>query len=128
MKAIIDGLLVLPHEIVTGKILMYEKDIWKIVSRKEFRAGMCTDLVDANGGFVVPGFINEHIHGCAGADTMDETEDALKKMQDILPKTGVTSFLPTTMTMQRDAIERALQRIRRAIDNPGAQILGAHME
>lgn len=128
MKAIIDGLLVLPHEIVTGKVLMYEKDIWKIVPRKEFRAGMCTDLVDANGGFVVPGFINEHIHGCAGADTMDETEDALKKMQDILPKTGVTSFLPTTMTMQRDAIERALQRIRRAKDNPGAQILGAHME
>ena len=82
MKAIIDGLLVLPHEIVTGKVLMYEKDIWKIVPRKEFRAGMCTDLVDANGGFVVPGFINEHIHGCAGADTMDESEDALKKMQD----------------------------------------------
>ena len=128
MKAIIDGLLVLPHEIVTGKVLMYEKDIWKIVPRKEFRAGMCTDLVDANGGFVVPGFINEHIHGCAGADTMDESEDALKKMQDVLPKTGVTSFLPTTMTMQRDKIERALQRIRRAKDNPGAQILGAHME
>lgn len=128
MKAIIDGLLVLPHEIVTGKVLMYEKDIWKIVPRKEFRAGMCTDLVDANGGFVVPGFINEHIHGCAGADTMDESEDALKKMQDVLPKTGVTSFLPTTMTMQRDKIERALHRIRRAKDNPGAQILGAHME
>lgn len=62
MKAIIDGLLVLPHEIVTGKVLMYEKDIWKIVPRKEFRAGMCTDLVDANGGFVVPGFILSLIH------------------------------------------------------------------
>ena len=52
MKAIIDGLLVLSNEIVTGHILMYEKDIWKIVPRHQFRAGMCTELIDANGGFV----------------------------------------------------------------------------
>lgn len=128
MKAIIDGLLVLPHEIVTGKVLMYEKDIWKIVPRKEFRAGMCTELVDANGGFVVPGFINEHIHGCAGADTMDDGEEALQTMQKMLPRTGVTSFLPTTMTMKQERIERALQQIRHAKNNPGAQILGAHLE
>ena len=79
MKAIIDGLLVLSNEIVTGHILMYEKDIWKIVPRHQFRAGMCTELIDANGGFVVPGFINEHIHGCAGADVMDEGGQALKR-------------------------------------------------
>ncbi len=130
MKAIIDGLLVLPHEIVTGQILMYEQDIWKIVPRSQFRAGMCTELIDANGGFVIPGFINEHIHGCAGADTMDDNDEALAVMQRVLPSTGVTSFLPTTMTMARPAIERALSRIQRQMRSPqeGAQILGAHME
>lgn len=62
MKAIFDGLIVLPNEIVNGHVILYEKDIWRIVPRKQFRAGMCSEFIDANGGFVVPGFINEHIH------------------------------------------------------------------
>lgn len=130
MKAIIDGLLVLSNEIVTGHIIMYEKDIWKIVPRHQFRAGMCTELIDANGGFVVPGFINEHIHGCAGADVMDKSEEALTTMQQALPATGVTSFVPTTMTAAREDMEGALSRIRQAMarETKGAQILGVHME
>lgn len=129
MKAVIRGLIVRGNEIVNGSVLMYEGDkIWKIIPRKQFRAGMCTDLIDAKNGFVVPGFINEHIHGCAGADTMDENDDALATMQKALPSTGVTSFVPTTMTYHKERIQTALERIRRAKCNTGAQILGAHME
>lgn len=130
MKAIFNGLLVLPGRIVTGDVLLYERDIWQIVPRKAFRAGMCTDVIDAQGGFVLPGFINEHIHGCAGVDTMDGTVEAIRTMQRVLPKTGVTSFLPTTMTMSRDAITQALDAIRQAMMEPaaGAQVVGAHME
>lgn len=130
MKAIIDGLIVLPNEIINGHVIMYEKDIWRIVPRKQFRAGMCSEFIDANGGFVVPGFINEHIHGCAGADIMDDDDQALKTMQQALPATGVTSFVPTTMTMEQGRIEKALQRIRQAREDyqGGAQVLGAHME
>lgn len=106
MKAIFDGLIVLPNEIVNGHVLMYEKDIWRIVPRKQFRAGMCSEFIDANGGFVVPGFINEHIHGCAGVDVMDDNEQALPAMQKALPATGVTSFVATTMTMEQSAIEK----------------------
>ena len=129
MKAIIDGLLVLSNEIVTGHILMYEKDIWKIVPRHQFRAGMCTELIDANGGFVVPGFINEHIHGCAGADVMDEDGQALETMRKALPATGVTSFVATTMTQSKEAMAGVLERIRQAMGKQGgAQVLGAHLE
>lgn len=72
MKAIIDGLIVLPNEILGGHIVLYEGDkIVEIRPRKGYRFGLCTDIVDANGGFVCPGFINEHIHGIAGADAMD---------------------------------------------------------
>lgn len=129
MKAVIDGLIVKGNEIITGQVLMYEQNIWKIVPRKVFRAGMCTELVDANGGFVVPGFINEHIHGCAGADVMDEDEQALETICRALPQTGVTSFVATTMTYDKPRIERTLERIRRAMGNTvGARVLGAHME
>lgn len=130
MKAIYNGLVVFPDKVTNGDVLLYEKDIWKIVPRKQFRAGMCDELIDAGGGFVMPGFINEHIHGCAGVDTMDGTVEAIQTMQSALPKTGVTSFLPTTMTMSRAAIDKALDVIRQAKDTPhtGAQIVGAHME
>lgn len=130
MKAIIDGLIVLPNEILGGHIVLYEGDkIVEIRPRKGYRFGLCTDIVDANGGFVCPGFINEHIHGIAGADAMDESDDALTTMQKALPKTGVTSFLPTTMTYDKARIEGALQRIRNHVDNgAGARVIGAHME
>lgn len=130
MKAIIDGLIVRDNEIITGQVLLYEADIWKIIPRSQFRVGMCTDLIDADGGFVMPGFINEHIHGCAGADVMDEEGSALATMQKALPATGVTSFVATTMTTSRQQIEQALERIRRAMHEhaSGARILGAHLE
>lgn len=129
MKAIIDGMLVLPDEILAGYVLLYEDDrITDIVPRKGIRLGRCTEIVDADGNFVVPGFINEHIHGCGGADVMDVDAAALATMQRLLPRTGVTSFLPTTMTAGREEIEKALIRIREAKENTGARILGAHLE
>ena len=67
---------------------------------------------DARGAYVSPGFINLHIHGCAGADTMDATEDTLAVMSRFLVQTGVTAFLPTTMTCAKADVYKALQRIR----------------
>lgn len=129
MKAIMDGLLVLPHEVVTGQVLLYDEKIEAIMPRKEFRAGMVTDLIDAEGLIVAPGFINEHIHGCGGCDTMDEDDTALEQMSRLLPSTGVTAFVPTTMTYDRPKIERSLTRVRQAMGQEwGAEILGAHME
>ena len=129
MKAIMDGLLVLPHELVTGQVILYDENIEAIVPRKEFRAGMVTDLIDAEGLIVSPGFINEHIHGCGGFDTMDEYGQALEEMSRLLPSAGVTAFAPTTMTYGRERLEGTLQRIRQAAAQAGgAQILGAHME
>lgn len=60
---------------------------------------------------VVPGMIDLHIHGAAGADVMDGTMDALKTMAEILPQEGTTSFLATTMTQGVPEIESALQTV-----------------
>ncbi|GAA3318462.1 hypothetical protein GCM10020331_021350 [Ectobacillus funiculus] len=50
--------------------------------------------------------IDVHIHGAAGADTMDATEEALATMAVALPQEGTTSFLATTMTQTKNAIEK----------------------
>lgn len=78
---------------------------------------------------LMPGFIDIHIHGAAGFDTMDSTEEALHRMAQYLVKEGVTAFLATTMTQSVSAIEEALQNIARFKRQDGeAEILGVHVE
>jgi N-acetylglucosamine-6-phosphate deacetylase len=79
---------------------------------------------------LAPGFVDTHIHGCAGADTCDGTVQALSVMAKTLPKFGVTSFCPTTMTIPEKEIRRALNAVRKCMAKPpeGARILGANME
>ena len=136
MKAIQNGILILPDEsgrftAQTEHILCYDERITRIVPAAKFTAEGVDEVIDAAGAYVAPGFLNVHIHGCDGADTMDEDADALGKIAAFQAKTGVTSFLPTTMTCAFDAVERALVRIRAAMaeqGSRGARILGAHME
>lgn len=135
MKAIRNGILILPDECgrftaQTELVLCYEERIAQIIPVSEFSAADADEVIDAAGAYVSPGFLNVHIHGCDGADTMDEDAEALGKIAAFQARTGVTSFLPTTMTCAYDAVEHALARIRRAMtEEPhGARILGAHME
>ena len=135
MKVIQNGILILPDErgrftAQTEHILCYDERITRIVPAAEFTAEGVDEVIDVAGAYVAPGFVNVHIHGCDGADTMDEDADALGKIAAFQARTGVTSFLPTTMTCAYGAVERALDRIRRAMtEKPhGARILGSHME
>ena len=73
MKAIFNGLIVTPNRILTGNVLLYDENVCEIRNRKGLHLGRATELINAEGGFVVPGFINEHIHGLGGVDTMMTT-------------------------------------------------------
>lgn len=128
MKTIINGRLILPDAsgnftICAGAVNFDDK----IVSIGAPLEG--AEIFDAHGAYVAPGFINVHIHGAAGVDAMDDNPDALQRLADFLPTTGVTSFLPTTMTMPIEKIHRALERVRAGLNfSRGAKILGAHWE
>ncbi len=86
-------------------------------------------LADDFDGIIVPGFIDEHIHGAAGADTMDGAR-ALAKMAKALPAEGTTSFLATTMTQDVETTARVLADIGTYLSKKqkGASLVGAHME
>src|SRR5690554_3568919 len=80
---------------------------------------------------VVPGFIDQHIHGANASDTMDSTFEALENMATVLPKEGTTSFLPTTMTQKEEAIKKALSNVKEFKESnytSGAEVIGIHLE
>ena len=124
-KIITNAKLILPNS--AGKFYIAEKSV--VFAEKILQIGSTADaeIIDAENNFVAPGFINLHIHGCNNADTMDATPDALQKMCDYLPCSGVTGFLPTTMTMQVEKIKSALKNIG-AGKFTGAKILGVNLE
>lgn len=131
MKAIINGKIILENSILEEYVLLYDKAIIDLIKRNEFSDfDDIEEIIDAKNNYVSPGFIDLHIHGSGGFDTMDATFDAINNISKSITKTGVTSFLPTTMTMSRQSIIKALENIRNAmnINIDGAKILGAHME
>ena len=82
-------------------------------------------------GILVPGFIDEHIHGAGGSDAMDATNEALQTISEYLAMEGTTGFLATTMTQSKENINNALKAAASAIKNGkfrGAEVLGVHLE
>ncbi len=80
---------------------------------------------------VIPGFIDQHIHGASGADTIDGTVEAIYKMACSLAKEGVTAFLPTTTNQSIEVIDQSLVSIKEYMNknyDEGALVIGAHLE
>lgn len=88
------------------------------------------EILDANGLYLSPGFIDIHIHGAAGFDTMDGSEEAVNSIAKEIAKHGTTSFLPTTMTVSIQEINQSMQVIKKLKEKGtgGAYVLGAHLE
>ncbi len=80
---------------------------------------------------VLPGFIDQHVHGASGSDAMDGTIDALKTISSSLATEGTVGFLATTMTQSVDNIKTALTAVKEFINSnekDGAEVLGVHLE
>lgn len=84
--------------------------------------------VDLAGGYLVPGFIDIHVHGGAGHDFMDGTEEAFRAICQAHARHGTTSILPTTTVARHDQHLAFLDVCRRSMnqDTGGARIVGAH--
>lgn len=87
-------------------------------------------ILDAGDCFVLPGFIDVHIHGAAGADVMDANRAGLATMARFLVTHGVTAFLATTMTAPHAATVAAVKAVAAYCpqQQEGARLLGVHLE
>ena len=118
------GTLVLPNAIAHDQCL-FVRDGVIVEIAAQFDAPAETHSVDARDHIVMPGFIDTHVHGAMGADTMDATPEALRAMAQFFAQHGVTGFLPTTMTATREEINAAVQNVARC---QIPQVLGVHIE
>lgn len=113
---------------VVGDLFIREGKIEKVGQALQVEADINIDGSTRN-WIVMPGFIDMHIHGSAGFDMMDATEEALRGMARSLVKEGTTSFLPTTITQQVNAIEAALKNVGEYVNNEDeAEVIGIHVE
>lgn len=130
MKCIVNGKIVLPDQVVEGKVLLFDEKITEIADASAVSIDQY-EVIDAADMYVAPGLLDMHIHGYAGEDTSDAKEDGLLKMCEALAENGVTSWCPTTMTVSKEEILAAFDTVRRVkarTDCYGAKVLGVNCE
>lgn len=134
MKCIMNGKVILKDEVAEHKVILFNEKIVDILDEEEFKKKRLyekmEEVIDAGGKYISPGFIDIHIHGSGGSDTMDGNLSAIKTISETIAKNGVTAFVPTTMTMSKEKIYKALDTVKIAMkeQNRGAKVLGAHLE
>ena len=85
--------------------------------------------LDVSNAYILPGFIDIHVHGTNGYDVMDGTTESLKQISLNLVYEGVTGYLPTTTTSSDFRIKDALYNVYEYKPSyKGAKILGVHLE
>jgi len=85
------------------------------------------DVVDLRGNYLAPGFVDLHVHGAIGRDTMEASVEAFRAICDFHSSGGTTSLLPTTATAPLDAIVDVLKAVRDCRSSI-PQIAGLHIE
>jgi N-acetylglucosamine-6-phosphate deacetylase len=124
------GDVVLPDRILTSASLIIDGDRIAAIepsARVDARSATSIDAADC---YVVPGFIDVHVHGVEGHDTLNEG-DPVAAIAAFLPQYGVTSFCPTTVACAPDALRGVLKQVATLRPNrppTSARVLPAHLE
>ena len=101
--------IVLEDRIVDNGYLVFENGLIKEIGNGDFFG----EAIDGEGNIAMPGFIDIHIHGRAGIDLMDAKEEEYKIVAESLYQEGVTTFLATTLTSDRDSLAEVCKRVNK---------------
>ncbi|MBR4106283.1 MAG: N-acetylglucosamine-6-phosphate deacetylase [Alphaproteobacteria bacterium] len=125
---VLTGFSVMPKcavHIKHGKIV----DVYNEERFKQKKFGKNIKVVDVNGAYIMPGFIDTHIHGMGGYGTDDGKPESILKMSEVLAEYGVTSFIPTCNAAKEEKLLQNIDAIVSAMGKEkGARILGVHLE
>src|SRR5216110_2316224 len=117
--------LIFPDGIRDGLEVVAEEG--KITAIREQTRARGEDIVDLDGNYLAPGFVDLHVHGAVGRDTMEASAEAFRAICGFHATGGTTSLLLTTATAPMDnliAVLNAVQSCRSSISG----IAGVHVE
>jgi N-acetylglucosamine-6-phosphate deacetylase len=124
------GDLVLPDRVLPNASIAVENDRIAAIEARARIDSEAARVVGVQDCYVVPGFIDVHVHGVEGYDSLDPG-DALAAISSRLPRYGVTAFCPTTVACAPDHLRAVLAQVakaRVALPGLGARVLPAHIE
>jgi N-acetylglucosamine-6-phosphate deacetylase len=122
---LINARLILPDEIRDGLEVVATEG--KITAIREQTHPPPTEIIDLQGNYLAPGFVDLHVHGATGRDTMEASTDAFRAICDFHASGGTTSLLLTTGTAPMDKLLEVLNAVRDCrSSNDG--IAGVHVE
>ena len=118
---------ILTEEGLKKTSMLIEED--KIVSIGDYNKEELIELEDDK--IVIPGFIDQHIHGTSGFDFIDCSVSEIQSIACDLLQEGVTGFLATTTTQSVEVIDQSLKNLKEYKERNiqvGAELLGVHLE
>jgi len=120
-----------PLTLIRDGYIVVENGLIKEIGREPY-SGSNGEVINAEDLLVSPGFIDTHIHGYGGRDTDEADVEAIYTISRGLVKHGVTSIVPSSVTMPHEALVKIAESIREAGNEwspeKGARILGLHLE
>ncbi|MEM2006812.1 MAG: N-acetylglucosamine-6-phosphate deacetylase [Sulfolobales archaeon] len=121
--------VVTPHRVIQNGYVAIESGRVVDVGDEPYRGGEGLDELYLKGMAVGPGFIDTHIHGAFGIDLSAATPSEIVRLSEELTKYGVTSFVPTAVTLPHEELLRFCRNVLAASRQArGARILGIHLE
>lgn len=127
LTQIINGHILTPGGwLKDGSILLCDGRIVEVTNSDLAVIG--AKVVDARGMYIVPGFVAMNIHGAAGHDFKEGTEEAFRKAVAAHQRYGATTIFPTISSSPFTTIRQCAEVCERLMTEPGSPILGLHIE
>lgn len=104
--------LISPDVELDGASILVENNMIRKIFAKGDALPQADKVIDVNGEMTVPGFVDVHCHGKSGVDFSDATDEAMTTIGIDKLKEGVTTFLPTTLTLPEEQLAKSLRTLQ----------------